>query len=251
MDMLTTDISSLGYKAVKEKVDKIDVNEVHNSEDLIKIIDILKADKRKNINSLGNKLQRAKDKIESEIKRVREMYNLAGPIVSCAVVLDLNVLDDELILWINDSKKINEKKREELAEIIKEKAVAYYIASRDSKEIDTRGIGVCNNEVFLEACNSLKVKPDLVLSDGYTVKGIQIPNKAVIKGDTKSACIAAASIVAKVYRDSLMKEYSKKYPHYAFEENAGYGTSKHIAGLKEYGPTEIHRMSFLNNILSY
>ena len=134
---------------------------------------------------------------------------------------------------------------------IKEKAVAYYIASRDSKEIDTRGIGVCNNEVFLEACNSLKVKPDLVLSDGYTVKGIQIPNKAVIKGDTKSACIAAASIVAKVYRDSLMKEYSKKYPHYAFEENAGYGTSKHIAGLKEYGPTEIHRMSFLNNILSY
>ena len=155
MDMLTTDISSLGYKAVKEKVDKIDVNEVHNSEDLIKIIDILKADKRKNINSLGNKLQRAKDKIESEIKRVREMYNfdksfgdfqvvagvdevgrgpLAGPIVSCAVVLDLNVLDDELILWINDSKKINEKKREELAEIIKEKAVAYYIASRDSKE---------------------------------------------------------------------------------------------------------------------
>ena len=204
--------------------------------------------------------------------RVREMYNfdksfgdfqvvagvdevgrgpLAGPIVSCAVVLDLNVLDDELILWINDSKKINEKKREELAEIIKEKAVAYYIASRDSKEIDTRGIGVCNNEVFLEACNSLKIKPDLVLSDGYTVKGIQIPNKAVIKGDTKSACIAAASIVAKVYRDSLMKEYSKKYPHYAFEENAGYGTSKHIAGLKEYGPTEIHRMSFLNNILSY
>ena len=131
MDMLTTDISSLGYKAVKEKVDKIDVNEVHNSEDLIKIIDILKADKRKNINSLGNKLQRAKDKIESEIKRVREMYNfdksfgdfqvvagvdevgrgpLAGPIVSCAVVLDLNVLDDELILWINDSKK---NKREE------------------------------------------------------------------------------------------------------------------------------------------
>ena len=149
MDMLTTDISSLGYKAVKEKVDKIDVNEVHNSEDLIKIIDILKADKRKNINSLGNKLQRAKDKIESEIKRVREMYNfdksfgdfqvvagvdevgrgpLAGPIVSCAVVLDLNVLDDELILWINDSKKINEKKREELAEIIKEKAVAVYKA---------------------------------------------------------------------------------------------------------------------------
>ena len=172
---------------------------------------------------------------------------LVGPVVTACVILP-EKFDLE---GLTDSKKLSEKKREELAEIIKEKAVAYYIASRDSKEIDTRGIGVCNNEVFLEACNSLKVKPDLVLSDGYTVKGIQIPNKAVIKGDTKSAWIAAASIVAKVYRDSLMKEYSKKYPHYAFEENAGYGTSKHIAGLKEYGPTEIHRMSFLNNILSY
>ena len=159
-------------------------------------------------------------------------------------------LDEDLILWINDSKKLNERKREELADIIKEKALAYYIASRDSKEIDERGIGVCNNEVFLEACNSLKVKPDLVLSDGYTVKGIQIPNKSVIKGDTKSACIAAASIVAKVYRDNLMKEYAEKYPHYAFEENVGYGTTKHIEGIKEYGPTEIHRMSFLTNILS-
>lgn len=271
MDILTTDISSLSFKIVKEKVDEIKVKELLNSQRLIKIIDILKSDKRKNINSLGEKLQRDKEKIENEINRVKAMYNfdksfgdyqfvagvdevgrgpLAGPIVSCAVVLDLNVIDDELILWINDSKKLNEKKREELSEIIKEKALAYYISSRDSKEIDSRGIGVCNNEVFLEACNSLKVKPDLVLSDGYTVKGIQISNKSVIKGDTKSACIAAASIVAKVYRDNLMKEYAKKYPHYAFEENAGYGTSKHIDGIKEYGPTEIHRMSFLTNILS-
>lgn len=270
MDMLTTDVSSLSYKFVKEKVDKIDVSKIHNSEKLIKIITTLKSDKRKNINSLGNKLQKTKDKIEDEMKRVRAMYNfdksfgdfkiiagvdevgrgpLAGPIVSCAVVLDLDVLDDELILWINDSKKINEKKREELAEIIKKKAIAYYIASRDSKEIDIRGIGVCNNEVFLEACDNLKVKPNLVLSDGYTVKGIKIPNKAVIKGDTKSACIAAASIVAKVYRDNLMKKYAKKYPYYAFDENVGYGTSKHILGIKQYGPTEIHRMSFLNNIL--
>lgn len=272
MDILTMDISSLSYKIVKEKVDEINVNELYSSEELIKIIDILKADKRKNINALGDKIQRAKEKIENEIKRVRSMYNfdksfegfniiagvdevgrgpLAGPIVSCAVVLDLNVIDEELILWINDSKKLNEKKREELSEIIKEKALAYHIAYRDSKEIDARGIGVCNNEVFLEACNSLEVKPDLVLSDGYTVKGIKIPNKSVIKGDTKSACIAAASIVAKVYRDNLMKEYSKKYPYYAFEENVGYGTSKHIEGLKEYGPTEIHRMSFLNNILGH
>lgn len=271
MDILTTDISSLSFKCVKEKVDEININELYNSKELIDIINILKSDKRKNINSLGAKLQKAKEKIENEIKRVRNMYNfdksfenyniiagvdevgrgpLAGPIVSCAVVLDLNVLDEDLILWINDSKKLNERKRQELADIIKEKALAYYIASRDSKEIDERGIGVCNNEVFLEACNNLSVKPDLVLSDGYTVKGIKIPNKSVIKGDTKSACIAAASILAKVYRDNLMKEYAKKYPHYAFEENVGYGTTKHIEGIKEYGPTEIHRMSFLTNILS-
>ena len=174
---------------------------------------------------------------------------LAGPIVSCAVVLDLNVLDEQLLLWINDSKKLNEKKREELAEIIKEKALAYHIASCDSEEIDKIGIGVCNNAVFLEATNSLQIKPDLVLSDGYTIKGIDIPNKSVIKGDTKSANIAAASIVAKVYRDKLMKEYAVKYPYYAFEENVGYGTSKHIDGIKEYGPCKIHRMSFLKNIL--
>lgn len=271
MDILTTDVSSLSFKSIKEKVDEINVKELLDSEILIKIINVLKSDKRKNINTLGNKLQREKEKLEIEINRVREMYNfdksfgdykfvagvdevgrgpLAGPIVSCAVVLDLNVIDDELILWINDSKKINEKKREELSEIIKEKALAYYISSRDSKEIDSRGIGVCNNEVFLEACNSLEVKPDLVLSDGYTVKGIEIPNKSVIKGDTKSACIAAASIVAKVYRDNLMKKYAKKYPYYGFEENAGYGTSKHIEGIHNYGPTEIHRMSFLTNILA-
>ena len=270
MDILTTDISSLSFKCVKEKVDEININELYNSKELIDIINILKSDKRKNINSLGAKLQKAKEKIENEIKRVRNMYNfdksfenyniiagvdevgrgpLAGPIVSCAVVLDLNVLDEDLILWINDSKKLNERKRQELADIIKEKALAYYIASRDSKEIDERGIGVCNNEVFLEACNSLKVKPDLVLSDGYTVKGIQIPNKSVIKGDTKSACIAAASIVAKVYRDNIMHEYAKKYPHYDFEHNVGYGTSKHIAGLKEYGKCQIHRESFLSNLL--
>ena len=174
---------------------------------------------------------------------------LAGPIVACAVILDLNVIDDELILWLNDSKKLSEKKREELAKEIKEKALAYYISEKSNKEIDSEGIAYCNNSIFLEACTSMKIKPDLVLSDGYLVKGINIENKSVIKGDSKSASIAAASILAKVYRDNLMKEYSKEYPYYYFEENAGYGTSKHIEGLKEHGPSNIHRMSFLKNIL--
>ena len=145
MDILTTDISSLSFKVVKEKVDEVNINEAYNSKELIETINILRSDKRKNINSLGDKLQKAKEKIENEIKRVRNMYNfdksfegyniiagvdevgrgpLAGPIVSCAVVLDLNVIDEDLILWINDSKKLNERKREELAAIIKEKALA-------------------------------------------------------------------------------------------------------------------------------
>ncbi|EKY26596.1 ribonuclease HII [Clostridium celatum] len=271
MEILNKDISKLNYKELKEMVSVIDIKQLLHSEELERVITKLAKDSRKNVNALGVKLQKDIKKLQDEINRVRGMYDfdksfgdykvvagvdevgrgpLAGPIVSCAVVLDLNVIDDELILYINDSKKLNEKKREELAEIIKEKALAYFISSRSAKEIDEKGIGVCNNEVFLEACMNLKIKPDLVLSDGYTVKGIQIDNKSVIKGDTKSACIAAASIVAKVYRDNLMKEYSLKYSGFAFEENAGYGTSKHIEGLKKFGPTEIHRLSFLTNILS-
>ncbi|MDO5518364.1 MAG: ribonuclease HII, partial [Clostridium sp.] len=164
-------------------------------------------------------------------------------------MLDLDVCDDELILYLNDSKKVKEAKREELAEIIKEKALCYHIAVSSNEEIDEKGIGFSNNKVFLDSCNSLEIKPDLVLSDGYLVKNIQLENKSVIKGDTKSACIAAASIVAKVYRDNIMHEYAKKYPHYDFEHNVGYGTSKHIEGLKKYGKCEIHRESFLSNLL--
>ena len=173
---------------------------------------------------------------------------LAGPIVSAAVILDSSNLDD-IILYINDSKKLSEHKREELSEIIKEKALSYSISMCDSKEIDEKGIGYCNNHVFIKACEGLNIKPDLVLSDGYLIKNFNEENKHVIKGDTKSACIACASIIAKVYRDNIMKEYHKKYPQYDFEKNVGYGTKTHVDALKEVGPTEIHRMSFLKNIL--
>lgn len=268
--MIDFDLSKANYKLVKSKVDEIDVDKITDEKELQDLINILLEDNRKNIKSLGLKLQRDWNKFIAEKERVKAMYDfdksfgqyniiagvdevgrgpLAGPIVACAVILDRKDLDQELICGLNDSKKINEKKREELAEIIKSKALAYHIAECTSEEIDSKGIGVCNNEVFLIACNSLSIKPELVLSDGYKVKGIEIPNESVIKGDTKSACIAAASIVAKVYRDKLMKEFGNKYPYYHFEENVGYGTSKHIDALKEYGPCKIHRMSFLRNIL--
>lgn len=270
LDLLNKDIEALSYKEVKNLVDEINIAEEKNNAELVYLIDKLAIDKRKNVKALSEKIKKERDKLKAECERVRRMYNfdkgfgnytyiagvdevgrgpLAGPIVACAVILDLNVIDDELILWLNDSKKLSEKKREELAKEIKKKALAYHISEKSNAEIDEKGIAYCNNSIFLEACTSMKIKPDLVLSDGYLVKGINIDNKSVIKGDAKSASIAAASILAKVYRDNLMKDYSKKYPHYGFEENAGYGTTKHIEGIKEFGTCNIHRMSFLKNIL--
>lgn len=268
--MYIEDLKSLSYKEIKVKVNSINTEEDLKKEYYNDLINQLKDDKRKNVISLGEKLERNKLKIEKEIDRVKKMYEfdrsfgdykyvagvdevgrgpLAGPIVACAVILDEENLDDNLILWLNDSKKISEKKREELSDIIKKKALSYHISICSNEEIDDLGIAYANNKVFLDSCNNLSIKPDLVLSDGYLVKNIRFENKSVIKGDTKSAAIAAASIVAKVYRDNLMKEYAKEYSCYDFENNAGYGTMKHIDGLKEFGSCRIHRKSFLTKIL--
>ena len=268
--MINKDIKSLSFAEIKEEINKVSIIDLYKRGESTKVLEWFKDDKRKNVLTLKSKLQKELDLYLNEVKRVREMYDfdksfgeykyvagvdevgrgpLAGPIVACAVILDLNVLDEDLILCLNDSKKVKEDKRIELSEIIKEKALSYHIASCSNEEIDSKGIAFSNNKVFLESCNSLNIKPDLVLSDGYLVKNIQVENKSVIKGDTKSACIAAASIIAKVYRDTLMKEYAEKYPHYDFENNVGYGTSKHIEALKKYGKCEIHRDSFLTKLL--
>lgn len=264
------ELSKLNNKEIKAIVDKINIKENIKNKKLYDFINVLKKDKRKNVILLGEKINKNIGKILKEINRIKGLYSfdksfgnykyvagvdevgrgpLAGPIVACSVILDLDVLDEELILELNDSKKLSKEKREVLSEIIKEKALAYEISLCTNKEIDEKGIAYCNNYVFLESCNSLKIKPDLVLSDGYLVKGINIENKSVIKGDTKSASIAAASIVAKVYRDKIMKDYAVKYPYYAFEENSGYGTVKHVDAIKEFGYCDIHRKSFLTKIL--
>ena len=278
MDMLTTDISSLGYKAVKEKVDKIDVNEVHNSEDLIKIIDILKADKRKNINSLGNKLQRAKDKIESEIKRVREMYNfdksfgdfqvvagvdevgrgpLAGPVVvACALMPKTSMIEG-----VNDSKKISEKKREQLYEQITSEAISYGIGIIDQKEIDEINILQATKKGLTTAIKDMEAKlakkpeleitkPDAILVDALTkIDTDGIPYKSIIHGDAISYSIACASIIAKVTRDRIMRQWDEIYPQYGFAKHKGYGTAAHIKAIKEYGPCTLHRASFIKNFI--
>lgn len=234
----------------------------------LKVAQTLNEDKRKNVNSMGKSLQKQVESYKSEILRVESLYNfdksygyklvagvdevgrgpLAGPIVSAAVMLDINTAD--YILHINDSKKLTPSVREELSQIIKEKALAYSIAVLDNEEIDKRGIGFCNNEVFRLAIDRLKVKPELVLSDGYAIKDFALKNEFVIKGDTKSASIACASILAKVYRDNIMKEYSKTYNGYGFENNVGYGSKDHVEAIKKYGITKIHRKSFLTKILS-
>ncbi|WP_374119002.1 ribonuclease HII [Clostridium sp. OS1-26] len=240
-------------------------------EKLYKIIECLNKDTRKNVVSLAESLGKFIEKNENEISRVKDMYEfdksfgkyiyvagvdevgrgpLAGPIAAAAVVLKLNYKEDnDLILGIKDSKKLSSKNREALSNIIKEKAVSYNVAVLNSAEIDDKGIAWCNNEVLRRAVLGLKVSPDIVLSDGYAVKNLNIHNEFIIKGDARSASIAAASIVAKVYRDNLMREYSGMYPHYGFENNAGYGTEEHIQAIKKLGTCKIHRMSFLRNIV--
>ena len=143
-----------------------------------------------------------------------------------------------------DSKKLSEKKREELYEQIRKEAVAYAICEVDNIEIEKYNIYNAARIAMQRAIEKLDVKPDFLLIDAMPFENYPIPNFSMVKGDEKSVSIAAASVIAKVYRDNLMKEYAKKYPHYDFENNAGYGTKKHLEGLKEHGVTPIHRRDF-------
>ncbi len=170
---------------------------------------------------------------------------LAGPVFAAAVVLPSNVM----IEGLNDSKKLSEKKRELLYDEIKAKALAHCIAFAFEKEIDELNILRATFLAMRRAIDGLAVKPDFALIDGNRLPELNIPAKAIIKGDSLSASIAAASILAKVERDRLMKKLSEKYPEYSFEKHKGYGTKLHVDLLKKYGPSEIHRRSFLKKIL--
>ena len=167
---------------------------------------------------------------------------LAGPVVCAAVIMPLQ--EDLLIEGVDDSKKLSAKKREELAEKIKNTALAFTIVEIDEKKIDEINILEATKLGMKQAIESLSVTPDTVLTDGNMTIDISIPQQSVIHGDALSYSIGAASIVAKVYRDNLMDEYAKTYPQYAFEKNKGYGTKAHIDGIKEYGLCPIHRRTF-------
>lgn len=207
-----------------------------------------------------------KSRIEAEIERTQQMkafdgeyaaYGsvcgidevgrgpLAGPVVAGAVILprDCN------ILYINDSKKLSEKKREELYPQIMEQAVSVGIGMVSPQRIDEINILQATYEAMREAIDNLSIKPDILLNDAVTIPEVEIRQVPIVKGDTKSISIAAASIIAKVARDRLMKEYDKIMPEYGFASNKGYGTAAHIAALKEHGPTPIHRKTFIKKFV--
>ena len=210
------------------------------------------------------KLKKQQERLEKEIARTKAMsifeeeYKdypyicgidevgrgpLAGPVVAGAVIPP----KDDMILYLNDSKKLSEKKREMLYDEIMNRAVATGIGMASPARIDEINILQATYEAMRMAIDNLKVRPDILLNDAVTIPQVDILQVPIIKGDAKSISIAAASIIAKVTRDRLMVEYDKVLPGYDFASNKGYGTKAHIAGLKELGPTPIHRRSFIHN----
>lgn len=203
--------------------------------------------------------------LEAEKQRMYEMYHyerlypekkviagidevgrgpLAGPVVTCCCVLPKNCD----ILYLNDSKQLKEKKREELYEILTEKCT-YSVGMKDHTVIDEINILQATFAAMRKAIEGLSVVPDQLLVDAVTIPEVKIDQRGIIKGDAKSASIAAASIIAKVTRDRMMVEYDRLYPGYGFAKNKGYGSPDHIKALKELGPCPIHRRSFIKNFI--
>lgn len=170
---------------------------------------------------------------------------LAGPVCAAAVILK----PDDIIEGVNDSKKLSEKKREALFDIIKQRAVSYNIAWATVEEIEEMNILNATMLAMKRAVEGLDISADYAIIDGNKTPELDIPANSIVKGDAKSMSIAAASILAKVSRDRLLLEYAKEYPEYKFEKHKGYGTKVHRETLLKYGPCPIHRMSFLTKIL--
>ena len=170
---------------------------------------------------------------------------LAGPVVAGAVILPKNCD----ILYLNDSKQLSEKKREELYDVIMEKAVSVGLGFSSPERIDEINILKATYEAMRQAISKLSVQPAVLLNDAVTIPGVEIKQVPIIKGDAKSVSIAAASIVAKVTRDRMMVEYDSVFPEYGFAQNKGYGAAAHIEALKKYGPCPIHRKTFITHFV--
>ena len=172
---------------------------------------------------------------------------LAGPVVVASVILP----QDSMIEGVNDSKKVSEKKREKIYDQILEQAISYGIGIIYQDEIDEINILQATKKGLHEAVKAMEIKPEVILVDALTgIDTLGIPYKSIIKGDAKSYSIAAASIIAKVTRDRIMREWDKVYPEYGFEAHKGYGTAKHIEAIKTYGLTPIHRKTFCKSFVN-
>ena len=235
-------------------------------EDLPEFIEELRTDERSGVRKLVLAAEKRLAALEKERRRIEslrvyeEQYGeyeyicgidevgrgpLAGPVVAGAVILPRNCR----ILYINDSKQLSEKKREELYQVIMEQAVACAVGYATPERIDEINILQATYEAMREAIGKLNPMPDILLNDAVTIPGVPIRQVPIIKGDAKSITIGAASIIAKVTRDRLMREYDKVFPEYGFADNKGYGSAAHIQALKKYGPTPIHRKSFIKNFV--
>ena len=169
---------------------------------------------------------------------------LAGPVVVASVIMK----PDSMIEGVNDSKKVSENKREKLYDLILEEAISYGIGIVYQDEIDKINILQATKKGLTESLSQMEIKPNIIMVDALTgIDTFGIPYKSIIKGDAKCYSISCASIIAKVTRDRIMREWDKVYPEYGFAAHKGYGTAKHIAALKEFGPTPIHRRTFIKN----
>lgn len=223
-------------------------------------------DGRAGVRALFEKAEKTKEKADKELARLdamREfecMYDklsficgideagrgpLAGPVVAGAVILP----KDTIILYLNDSKKLSAPRREALYDEIMEKAVSAAVGIADCARIDEINILQATYEAMRRAVSELSCVPDILLNDAVTIPGINISQHPIIKGDAKSVSIAAASILAKVTRDRMMLAYDELFPEYGFAANKGYGTKEHIEAIRKYGPSPIHRRSFITNFI--
>lgn len=237
--------------------------------DMLKIPSLLKKyepDTRSGVINICRQYRSKLEALENEIKRIESMkyyerqyadYTyicgideagrgpFAGPVIAAAVILP----KDFDILYINDSKKLSEAKREELYDEIIKYSISYGIGSVPPEQIDEMNILNATYEAMRKAVSNMKVKPDILLIDAVTIPEISIPQVPIVKGDAKSISIAAASILAKVTRDRLMIAYDKVFPGYGFAQNKGYGSHQHIDALRRLGPSPIHRKSFIHDYI--
>lgn len=245
---------------IKEKLKQFE------DRDLVQFLEQYGQDERSGVVALCNQAVKRMAAYEKELERMEVMMTyehqyesytaicgidevgrgpLAGPVVAGAVILP----KDCDILYLNDSKKLSAKMRDKLYDEIMEKAVAVGIGYASEKRIDEINILNATYEAMRQAIEKCGVKPDILLNDAVTIPGVDIKQVPIIKGDAKSASIAAASIVAKVTRDRLMEQMDETYPGYGFASNKGYGSAEHIAALKTIGPCKIHRRTFIGNFV--